>query len=774
MSPGWNECTALSSLYNIYYQLPISSSPLLLSDSPVKSTKPSLAVTLPRDLMSGLVVFLVALPLCLGVALASNAPLISGLVSGIIGGVVVGILSGSQTSVSGPAAGLTAVVAAQIVAFGSFPAFLFAVFVAGLMQIGMGIAKAGGLAAFFPSSVIKGLLAAIGVILILKQFPHVLGFDADAFSLACKAKGLNCLTMLQEMFQHLHLGASIIGVLSIAFLMFWDRNMSLKKSPVPAPLLVVLLGVGLGLLFRRFGDGWAIGTHQLVQVPVAESMNHFLSFLTLPDFTQWSNPRIYSAAATIAIVASLETLLNLQAVDKIDPYQRSSPPSRELWAQGAGNLLAGLTGGLPITSVIVRSSVNINAGGRTKLAAVFHGLLLFICILFLAETLNLIPLSCLAAILIVTGIKLASPTLVKQMWAGGTYQFIPFVVTVVAIVISDLLVGVLIGLGVALSFILWSNMRRPVHTIIEKHLGGDVIKIDLANQVSFLNRAALDHALHSIEPGSHVLFDATHTNYIDPDILDLIRDFKNEVAPARDVEVSLVGFRPRYRLRDQIQYVDYSTRELQDAITPAQVLDILKQGHERFRTGQQLTRDFGRQVTATARSEHPLAVVLSCVDSRTPTELIFDLGVGDIYSVRIAGTVLSRKVLGSIEYGCSIAGAKLIVVMGHTRCGVMNAAVESVCAPATSTINTLSSNFGLIVDDIRQSISKDDCAGYSADTLHTVVDAISHKNVRRVTQALLNDCPLLAQLVSMQKLAIVGAMYDVTTGTITFGELIEG
>ena len=731
------------------------------------------SASLPRDLTAGLVVFLVALPLCLGIALASNAPLFSGLIAGIVGGILVGLLSGSQTSVSGPAAGLTAIVAVQIANLGSFQAFLLAVVLAGCIQIVMGVARAGFLAAFFPSSVIKGLLAAIGIILILKQTPHVIGHDPDSsghFEFQHQDQQ-NSFSALVDMVNYLHLGAAVIGLLSVALLVGWDRIKALKKSPVPAPLLVVLLGVGLSLIFRQFGANWEVGTSHLVQVPVAENVREFFSFLQLPDFSEWRNPKVYIAAFTIAAVASLETLLNLQAVDKIDPRKRISPPSRELWAQGVGNVVAGLAGGLPLTSVIVRSSVNINAGARTKLSAIFHGLLLLVCVLFLADRLNLIPLSCLAAILVVTGVKLASPTLLKQMWAGGKYQFAPFAITVLAIVLTDLLIGVLIGLGVSLSFILWSNVRRPIRTIVEKHLGGEVMHIVLANQVSFLNRAALARTLDEVPAGGHVLLDASHTDYIDPDVLGLIRDYKAETGPVRGVEISLLGFRTKYQLHDQIQYVDYSTRELQSAVTPAQVLAILKSGHERFRTGQQLTRDLGRQVTATADGEHPLAVVLSCVDSRTPTELIFDLGVGDIFSVRIAGTVTSRKVLGSVEYGCAIAGAKLIVVMGHTRCGAVAAAVDVVCAAADPATARVSENLSTIIEDVRKSIDPADCAGLerrSPAEKAAVVDGVSRKNVARVVSSILGESSTLAGLVRESRIAIVGVMYDVATGDLEF------
>ena len=427
-----------------------------------------------RDLTAGLVVFLVALPLCLGIALASGAPLFSGLLAGIIGGIIVGLLSGSHSSVAGPAAGLTAVVAAQIASLGSFDAFLLAVVFAGVIQIGLGVARAGFVAAFFPSSVIKGLLAAIGIILILKQIPHVVGHDPDpegdlSFG---QPDHENTFTELYATLADIQPGAAIIGLLSVFLLVGWDRVKWLKKSAVPSPLVVVLLGTGLAVLFRNLGGLWVVEPTHLVQVPVANSASEFFQFLRLPDFSQWKNPAIYLAAFTLAAVASLETLLNLEAVDKIDPHQRNSPASRELIAQGVGNVASGLVGGLPITSVIVRSSVNINAGAESKLSAITHGVLLLVSVAFLATWLNYIPLSCLAAILLVTGIKLASPSLVRQMWAGGKSQIIPFAATVVFIVFTDLLIGVLLGLATSTAFILWSNARRAIRVVVEKHLGG--------------------------------------------------------------------------------------------------------------------------------------------------------------------------------------------------------------------------------------------------------------------------------------------------------------
>ncbi len=730
--------------------------------------------TIPRDLTAGLVVFLVALPLCLGVALASNAPLFSGILAGIVGGILVGILSGSHTSVSGPAAGLTAVVAAQIALLGDFQSFLAAVVIAGVIQIILGVCRAGFIAAFFPSSVIKGLLAAIGVILILKQIPHVLGHDADPMGNKSflQADNENTFSELVATWFDIQHGAALIGILSILLIIVWDRIKFLKKSPVPGPLVVVLFGVAGSLLLRQLGGSWAIETSHLVQVPVAGSASEFLGLLQFPNFGALTNPAVYMAAFTIAIVASLETLLNLEAVDKLDPEQRSSPPNRELLAQGIGNVAVGLIGGLPMTSVIVRSSVNINAGVKTKLSAIWHGVLLLGCVMLVPAWLNEIPLSALAAILLMTGLKLASPKLLKQMWKEGRSQFLPFIITVVAIVLTDLLVGVLIGLAVAVGFILHSNMRRPVKKVMEKHATGEVLRIELANQVSFLSRASLEQTLRSVPSGGHVLLDASSTDYIDPDILDLITDFQNTTATAHGVTVSLMGFKAKYpQLEDRIQFVDFSSREVQSSLTPQRVLEIFREGHERFLNGTRLTRDLGRQVGATAAGQFPMAVVLSCIDSRTPTELIFDLGLGDIFSVRIAGNIARDNMLGSMEYSCAVAGAKLVLVMGHTSCGAVNAAVDLICSHKTAAEATGCANLDTLITEIQQSVDMKTCKQpdhWLPGEKSAYANEVSRRNVLRTMQMIRERSSTLDGLVREGKIAIVGALYDVATGNVSF------
>lgn len=729
--------------------------------------------TLLPDLIAGTVVFVVALPLCMGVAMASNAPIFSGILAGAIGGIVVGFMSRSHTSVSGPSPATIAVVAAQIATLGSFEAFLMAVVIAGIIQIVMGLCRIGFISAFVPSSVIKGLLAAVGIILILKQIPHLLGRDTDPEGDMSffQPDHENTFSEFLYLIGDLHAGAAIIGIFSFLILMFWDRFSFLKKLPIPAPLVVITFGVFTGLLFRSWGGMFAIGANHLVQVPISGSLKGVLEFLRYPDFSVAFSSNVLLAGVAVAVITSLETLLNLEAVDRIDPRQRTSPPNPELIAQGCGNVVAGLIGGIPMSSVIVRSSVNINSGGRTKLSAIFHGLLLFISVVFLPSYLNLIPISSLAAILLSTGIKLASPAQMYQIWKEGRYQFAPFILTVIAIVFTDLLVGILLGLVISIAFILNSNLRRPLRRRLEKHLGGEVLHIEFANQVSFLNRAALERVLDEIPRGGHVLLDARNTDYIDPDIQSLIRDFIKTTGPIRGVRVSLRGFREKYELRDEIQYVDYSTRELQDRLTPDQVLQILKEGNERFRTGQQLSRDLSRQVLATADGQHPLAVVLSCIDSRTPAELVFDLGLGDIFSVRVAGNVTSAKVLGSMEYGCAVAGAKLILVMGHTRCGAVTASVSFTVTKADVQRETGCDHVGSLVHDIGQSVDPtlgDRFLRFSKDEQQKYVDEVARRNVQQSIRNILSESQTIARLVKEKKVSVVGAMYDVNSGNLEF------
>ncbi len=723
-----------------------------------------------KDIIAGVVVALIALPLCLGIAFASGAPLFSGLIAGVVGGVIVGFISRSHTSVSGPAAGLTAVVMEQITEHG-FAAFLLVLLLAGVLQVVLGLIRAGSIANFVPSSVVRGLLAAIGVILILKQVPHVLGHDKDpegdmAFF---QYDQQNTFSEILELMRDYHFGAAAIGLASVLLILFWDRIPRLKKSPIPSALVVVLFGVTASQFYNWLGGYWVINGEHLVDVPVAQSLLEMRGFLTFPDWSAWTHYSVYVSSITLCIVATLETLLNLEAVDKLDPWQRQSDPNRELVAQGVGNIVCGAVGGIPVTSVIIRSSANINAGARTKLSTITHGSVLLLCVSLLPSMLNMIPISCLAAILLVTGFKLASPKLVRELWSEGLYQFIPFVVTVVAIVLTDLLIGIAIGLAVSIAFILSSNIRRPVRRVFEKHIGGEVQRVVLASQVSFLNRAALNNIMNEAAQGSHILFDARNTDYIDPDVLSMLKDFKSNVGPARGISVSTIGFRNKYQIHDDIVYVDYATRSLQEKLTPQSVLEILMQGNERFRNGQRLTRDLGRQVEQTSAGQHPLAVILSCIDSRTPSELIFDLGLGDIFSVRVAGNVVSPKVLGSIEFACAIAGAKLVLVVGHTRCGAVKAAVQASAQPQSAAQVHGCEHLETVVRDIQRAFAPPESNWFASlddAALEAYANQVATQNVLQSVAAIRSQSRTLAGLCDEGKIAVLGALYDVSTGRV--------
>ena len=729
-----------------------------------------------KDLIAGTVVFLVALPLCLGIAHASGAPVIAGIISGILGGIVVGLLSGSHISVSGPAAGLAAIVLSQIQVLGSYQAFLLAVAISGILQIGLGVLRAGVLANYFPTNVIRGLLAAIGVILILKQLPHLVGHDTDyegemAFA---QSDGRNTFSEIAEALRAFLPGAALVGLSCIALLFVWEKS-RLKKSLFPAPLAAVLLGVAISELLRVSGSSWVIDESHLVEVPVVGVNGQgWDTIFSMPDWSQWNNPKIYTAAITLAIVASLETLLNLEATDKLDPQKRVSPPNRELLAQGVGNVAAGLIGGMPMTSVIVRSSVNASAGARTRLSCITHGVLLTVCVFFIPTLLNHIPLAALAAILVATGFKLASPKLFVQMAKGGRAQFIPFAITVLAIVFTDLLIGVIIGLAVSLIFVLNSNFRRGMTIIKEEHVGGIVNRVELANQVSFLNRAALMRTLSNFGRGEQVVIDARTTDYIDPDIYGLIQTFRDEIAPAHGVIVSLIGFKNHYRLADHVQYVDVTTREVQEKLTPARVLQVLKEGNDRFASGRRLQRDLIRQVDATSTGQHPMAVVLSCIDSRSPAEILFDLGLGDIFSVRLAGNVLSRKVLGSMEFACKVAGAKLILVLGHTSCGAVKATCDIVGKGLDTVQATGLTNLPYLVEPISKAVRMETTTTQNrVGSNYEFVDRVAAIHVRNVMVAIRQESPTLRDMIDAGQIQVAGAMYNVKSGQVEFMSAVD-
>jgi MFS superfamily sulfate permease-like transporter len=493
------------------------------------------------DLKASIVVLLVALPLCLGIALASGAPLASGLIAGVIGGIVVGSLSGSQLMVSGPAAGLTAIVIVAIAELGSFPAFLTAVMLAGLMQLGLSALRAGIIGYYFPSAVIKGMLAAIGLILILKQIPHAVGYDSDfvgdeAFR---QLDSQNTFSAIGSALASIRPGAVLIAVLSLAILIVWDRPRFKFLKKVPAPLVVVLLGVTLNLVYGAAMPAWLLEPSHLVGLPIASSPSDWLNFFAFPDFSVITQPATWRIAVTLAIVASLETLLSSDATDKMDPYKREADTNRELMAQGVGNTLSGLVGGLPITGVIVRSAANVDAGARTRRSAIIHGVLLLACIFTIPGLLNQIPLAALAAILLYTGFKLTHPVLWRTAWGLGRAQFIPFAVTVIAIVLTDLLVGIAIGMGVGLFFILYRSLGEPALRRVNSE-GAVLQRFALPEHATFLMKANIERTLEEFPPNSRIEIDGRKTTLIDYDVLELLHDYKI-TSRLRNIDFRLVG-----------------------------------------------------------------------------------------------------------------------------------------------------------------------------------------------------------------------------------------
>lgn len=499
---------------------------------------------LKRDLPASIVVFFVALPLCLGIALASGAPLFSGLIAGIIGGIVVGALSGSQIGVSGPAAGLAAIVLTAIGALGGFENFLMAVVLGGVIQLVFGILKAGVIGYYFPSSVIKGMLTGIGIIIILKQIPHFFGYDADpegdwAFF---QVDGENTFSEIVNSVNFISPGATLVAVIGLAIIILWDRVLT-KKSKIFTLIQGPLVAVIIGILFFSLSGGTSLEVAQehLVNVPVPEDASSFLAQFTFPNFSAITNPEIWITAFTIALVASLETLLCVEATDKLDPDKRVTPTNRELLAQGTGNVLSGLIGGLPITQVIVRSSANIQSGGKTKASAIIHGFFLLISVLLIPTLLNRIPLSVLAAILLVVGYKLAKPSLFKKMYNLGWKQFVPFIVTVVGIIFTDLLVGIGLGLGVGIIVILMKSYQNSHFLHIEdKSNGVHRIKMTLAEEVTFFNKGAILKELDALPEDTYLELDVRKTRYLDNDIIEILDDF-TEKARNRNIHIKLVS-----------------------------------------------------------------------------------------------------------------------------------------------------------------------------------------------------------------------------------------
>jgi SulP family sulfate permease len=500
---------------------------------------------LKSDLPASIIVFFVALPLCLGIALASGAPLFSGVIAGVVGGIIVGVASGSRLGVSGPAAGLAVLVFSAIAILGSWEAFLTAVVIAGVLQIAMGYLKAGFIAYFFPTSVITGLLTGIGILIILKQIPHALGYNADFLGDEAffQTQEDNTFSSILHAWQLFTPSAIIISFSSLALLIFWDKVLTKKYrffEILQGPIVVVFFGIVMNYTFQNYFS-LTLSQDQIVTLPVISNFAEFVNQFTFPDFSQLSNPEVYKIAIVMAIVASLETLLSVEAADKLDPYKQVTPTNRELKAQGFGNIISGLIGGLPITQVVVRSSANISFGAKTKLSTILHGFFLLISVVSIAEFLNMIPLASLAAILMVVGYKLTKPSLFKKMYQLGWEQFAPFLVTIVVMLFTDLLTGVIGGLITSVFFTLHHSYRNSYHLkdIITTDEGHEIHHIVLAEEVSFFNKANIIALLESIPADSKVIIDCSNSKAIAYDVIEYLNEYPLH-ASLKNIEVKMI------------------------------------------------------------------------------------------------------------------------------------------------------------------------------------------------------------------------------------------
>lgn len=506
------------------------------------------SLDLKNNLPSGLVVFLVALPLCLGIALASGVPLFSGIIAGVVGGLVVSLLSGSQLSVSGPAAGLTVIVLNAIHEFGSLNLFFLSVFIAGILQIILGLLKAGTIGNYFPSAVIKGMLAAIGIILILKQIPHAVGYDSDYEGdfYFFQMDSENTFSGIIHAINKSHPGALIISVISIALLIVWEHSLLKKLKFIPGALVVVIIGVILNTFFFTNTLLELKGEH-LVTMPSFSNLKDLTNSFIFPDFSALGNVTVYKTAVTLAIIASIETLLSIEAIDRLDPYKRNTPADRELLAQGVGNMISGFLGGLPMTAVIVRGSANVGAGATSRFSSFIHGCLLLLCALFIPHVLNLIPLSSLACVLLFVGYKLTSVKVVKSMVKLGRDQYVPFIITILSIVFTDLLIGIVIGLSTGVFLILRRHLKRPYK--LKRGQPAGTMVLELGEEVSFLHKASLLLMLERIPEDSSLIIDGTKAKYIDFDVLEVIKEYRNN-AELKNVKIELRNIKDTYSIAD--------------------------------------------------------------------------------------------------------------------------------------------------------------------------------------------------------------------------------
>lgn len=716
------------------------------------------------DFISAMVVFLVAIPLCLGIALASGAPLLSGILSGIIGGIVVGVLSGSHVSVSGPAAGMSAVVLAVITQLGSFNIFLLALFIAGIYQIIAGMLRAGFVADYVPSNVIQGLLAAVGLLIIVKQIPLAFTLSHSLATLKTQLLDLSSgfsLQPLEEVSIHMNTGAVVLSLSALAILIIMGKIKTPWIRSLPAPFVAVIAGILMNELFLLTNSSLAQVEPNLVSIPKHNGFSDFLDQLQGPDWSAWTNPHVYLLAFLIGSVASLENLLNVKAGERLDTKKRYCSKDRELIAQGFGNMVASIVGGIPITAVIVRTSVNIQAGAKTKMSTIFHGIFILLAMLLIPNALNKIPLSSLAGVLIYTGYKLTPPSIYTSIYRQGWDRFIPFITTIICILYFNLLMGILAGLSISLFFILKSNSNARLDIVKEHYPQGETNRLILPQQTTFLNKASLVAELDSIPRNSQLIIDARFSKYIDKEIIEFLKEFREEQAIHKHISLNLIGFKEQYQIHDYIDFINVTTYDVQSNLTPQQVLNLLQEGNQRFIEDTCIHRSFKTDLAHTASTQHPIAVVLGCIDSRVPVETIFDMSFGDLFCIRVAGNVVNEDVLASMEYACNVVRAKLIVVLGHTGCGAIQAACDDV---QKGFITQLLSKIKPAITAETVTTKPEDRCGKNPK----FVRKVTQLNIANMIHTIYHESSILNEMIDKEEIGIVGALYDITSGEVSF------
>ncbi len=709
-----------------------------------------------KDLPAGIVVFLVALPLCLGIALACGAPLISGLISGIIGGILIGSISQSDVSVSGPAASLSAVVFVAIQRLGSFDVFLLALLIGGVIQLMIGLLRAGFIADYMPTSIIKGLLAAIGLILIFSQIPYALGITKNSRIMDYSREFILVTPDISKFMEILSPGPIILSFISLSLLIFWNKTF-LRRIKFPPPFLtVVILGVVINQFWKYFVPSLYLDSTQLVNIPNIEDVS---SILTFPDFSSIGNIQVWTYGLSIALIASIATLLAIEAADNLDHHKRRSPPNRELVAQGIGNTLAGLIGGIPITSVIVRSSVNIEVGAETKLSTIVHGTLLLASVLVLSPLMNQIPLACLSSILLVVGYKLASYSVFKNLYAKGWEQFIPFVITTVGILVTDVLIGVLIGTFASLFFLLRSNFYNPF-TIENKHDGKKKeFLLELSNEVSFLNKPAIKNFLWSLPKRSKVVIDATFTTYVERDVIEILNNFQNTYAQEHGIDVVIVGLRDNYNPVNQLNLVRSATPAERDFNSPQEILDYLAEGNQRYVDGNLISRRLRNKELM----DFPLAAIINCIDMREPLNMLMNTSIGDIIPLRAAGNLVSDHLIYSTEVACKKQGVRLILLMGNSKNSFVKEALECHLSCKSSYLRPLLQPALCSEKFTHEKLKNED--------INVLVDEITLWNLDESKQRIVGKNEYIRERICQGNLGLSTAFFNRKTGKIDFTPL---